>query len=195
MGSVIVGIGYNYGVGKDAAAQALCRDLGFVRRGFADPLKELAILCDPLVTSSAGTANVNIGHGRLRWAVAGTGWDEAKQMFPEVRRFLQELGVGARTVLGEQVWIDALFQAISPFDRVVIPDVRFCNEAEAIRKHGGKLVRIMRPGHAGDLHVSERELDGWDDWDLIVDNSGTLIELEAAVVTAARKWVNDNDDR
>lgn len=190
---LLIGIGNNYGVGKDTAAQALARDLGFIRRGFADPLKDLALLCDPLVTSAAGTANVNIGHGRLRWAVAGTGWDEAKQMFPEVRRFLQELGVGARTVLGDQVWINALFAAISPFDRVVVPDVRFRNEAEAIRSAGGKLIRIMRPGHTGDLHVSERDLDGFEDWDAIVDNNGTLIELESEIVTLVRTWINDND--
>ena len=47
---------------------------------------------------------------------------------------------------------------------VVIPDVRFKNEADAIRRAGGKIWRIIRPGAGlgGDAgkHASETEQDG-----------------------------------
>lgn len=185
---MIVGIGVNYQVGKDTAAAALCRDLGYRKQAFADPLRELAQIADPMITPMTGSVNVNIGHGRLLWTVKGVGWDEAKRMFPEVRRFLQDLGVGARRVIGEDVWVNALFNRVaSPDERVVIPDVRFRNEAEAVKARGGFLIRIDRPGHHGDSHESERDLDGWTDWDLVVSNSGSLVELEAHVVDVVRQ--------
>jgi hypothetical protein len=188
---MIVGIGVNYQVGKDTAAQALCRDLEYRRLAFADPLRELAQIADPLITPVTGSVNVNIGHGRLLWTVKGCGWEEAKRMFPEVRRFLQDLGVGARRVIGEDVWVNALMGKIaSDTDRVVVPDVRFRNEAEAIKARGGFLIRIDRPGHAGDSHESERDLDGWEEWDLVVSNSGSLVELEAQVVDVVRQRLN-----
>jgi hypothetical protein len=38
---------------------------------------------------------------------------------------------------------------------VVVPDVRFDNEAELIRAKGGKIIEISRPGCEGDAHSSE----------------------------------------
>lgn len=180
---MIVGIGHVARVGKDTAAEALCRDLQFVRLGFADQLKELAMVADPLITSATRTINTHIGHGRLKWTVEGVGgWGPAKDMYPEVRAFLQRLGEGARKVFGEDFWIDRLMERAQWHDNVVIPDVRYRNEAEKIREQGGVLIRINRPGRVASGHVSETELVDFD-WDQEFDNSGSVMDLQQNVVT------------
>ncbi len=189
----IIGIGHVARVGKDSAAEALVRDLGFVRRSLADPLKELALGSDPLVTASARTVNVNVGHGRLAWIVKGLGWEGAKDTYPEVRKFLQNLGVSARQNFGDEFWIDRLWAWAMKHDveRLVVPDVRFLNEAEAIQEAGGKVIRINRPGHHATGHISETELATWTGWDQEFDNNAEVADLQRAVTAWAKLTVLD----
>jgi hypothetical protein len=61
----------------------------------------------------------------------------------------------------------------------VICDVRFPNEAEAIRAEGGKVIKVVRPsleGKQGDAHASETNIDKIDP-DILVVNDGTLEDL------------------
>ena len=80
---------------------------------------------------------------------------------------------------------------MQPRTHITIPDVRFRNEIEGIRKAGGKLVRIRRPGAglqgSAGLHPSEREQASIPDteFDLVLDNAGTLDDLRALVKKAA----------
>ena len=69
----------------------------------------------------------------------------------------------------------------------MVTDVRFRNEADAIRARGGVVVRINRPGiEAPNDHISEHDLDGYA-FDYFVDNDGTIEDLaEAAIVLAGR---------
>lgn len=181
---MIVGIGHTARVGKDTAAQALVDQLGFKRVGFADKLKELAMEANPLVTSATRTINTNVGHGRLKWVVAGMGWEGAKNTYPEVRTFLQDLGLGARKIFGEAFWVQQTlsFAHDGPSRDLVIPDVRFESEAKAIRAFGGVLVKIERPGFGpANSHVSEHDLDGWD-WDEVLVNALDVEHLQASIV-------------
>lgn len=181
----IVGIGHVARVGKDTAGEALCRDLGFTRVGFADQLKELAKLIDPIVTSSTVTVNTDVGKGRLSWVVKGLGWEAAKDQYREVRRFLQALGEAGRLTFGEDFWINrALSDAKA--DRIVVTDVRYLNEAEAIRAMGGLLIRINRPGRVASGHVSETDLLGFE-WDEEFDNNGSIQELQQHVVAYVKR--------
>lgn len=181
---MIVGIGHKARRGKDTAASALVRDEGFVRIGFADALKELAVLVDPIV-GETGPTNVGAGRGRLSYVVRQNGWDQAKDRYPEVRRFLQELGTGVRQVLGEALWVEHVIRQVGDRD-VVIPDVRFPNEAQAIKDAGGIVVRIDRAvppriaASASSTHDSETALDGWE-FDYTIDNGGSIVDLENAI--------------
>lgn len=186
---MIVGIGHVARAGKDTAANALMRDLNFIRIGFADQLKELAMVADPLITSAVRTINTNIGHGHLAWTVQGLGgWEAAKDTYPEVRKFLQRLGDGGRKVFGENFWVDQALNAAHAHDgHVVIPDVRYENEADAIRAAGGVVIKIDRPGYVAQGHVSETALAGWDGWDEVFMNSGSVQDLQVDVVS----WVKN----
>lgn len=145
--------------GKDTTAQCFIDNHGFVRAGFADALKELAYKVNPLVSVPApdGLGTCNERYADL---VDVFGIEVVKEN-PEVRRFLQALGTGARDILGADIWVDHLIKSVGD-DDVVVPDVRFRNEAQAIVGAGGYIVRVVRTGSglAGTaaLHPSETEM-------------------------------------
>ncbi len=59
----------------------------------------------------------------------------------------------------------------------LVTDVRFFNEAQAIKDRGGILIRVDRDSDSKDSHVSENELDNYKDWDYVIDNNYSLAEL------------------
>lgn len=93
-----------------------------------------------------------------------------------VREFLQKLGTAVRKEIDPDFWVKALFNTYHK-GNVIIADVRFPNEAEAIKERGGILIRIERPGAGAGEHVSETALDDYTGWNIIIDNVGTLEDL------------------
>ncbi len=60
---------------------------------------------------------------------------------------------------------------------VIVPDVRFENEADLVRKNG-ILIHIKARGGIKGNHVSEQSLP-IKDGDIVIDNNGSLAELYA----------------
>lgn len=114
----------------------------------------------------------------------------------KVREFMQLLGTEAmRFVLHEDVWVNALFANYLPltqsdrggfeYPNWIITDVRFPNEAKAIKDRGGILIRVNRgrgfvsAGNwrgEGGTHTSEFMLDDYS-FDAVYKNDGTIEEL------------------
>jgi hypothetical protein len=160
--------------GKDTAAKVLVENYGFTRVAFADPIRKLLYEMNPAVKD---------GDYRLQGVVDAYGWDVAKTAFPEVRRLLQDLGVGARKVFGEDFWVNRSLASILENEKTVITDVRFINEAEMVKHQSGQVWRIKRMGvNAVNGHISEQELDGYK-VDQIFANNGTLENLELMIKT------------
>jgi len=161
--------------GKDTVAGILVNEYGFTRVAFADKIKELLWHVNPLLETFYD----------LQSSVDEIGWEESKKD-SEVRRLLQDLGVGARTIFGEDFWVnqvvDKLGCAWVGYDNnVVITDVRFVNEADALKREGGQLWRVKRPGvEAVNNHISESNMDFYK-VDQILHNGGTIEELELLV--------------
>lgn len=79
------------------------------------------------------------------------------------REFMQWFGTDVCRARNENVWVDLTMQDIGDSD-AVIDDVRFPNEAMAIRSAGGVLIRLDGDpsgarGDLNDLHDSETALD------------------------------------
>jgi hypothetical protein len=85
-------------------------------------------------------------------------------------------------VLGDDVWVDALYSDHKDAAGLVVTDVRFPNEAEAVAKRGGVMIRVERPGVGptkdkhGRAHVSETALDDWP-FDHVLVNDGSVDDL------------------
>lgn len=165
--------------GKDTFARGLV-SRGYTRVAFADPLREMVEEIDPIV---------DVGHVSrrplsLRRALdAHGGWEGIKDSVygPEARRLLQQSGQAVRRYEPD-FWLRAgMLKALATIDHgsgaAVITDVRYKNEADAIQKEGGVLVRIVRPDLVStDTHPSETELDGYPT-DFTIRNTGTADDL------------------
>jgi hypothetical protein len=96
------------------------------------------------------------------------------------RKILQLLGTEAgREIIHPNIWVNSLFADYTTDSNWVITDVRFPNEAQAIKDRGGIVIRIERPGgesHCGGAHASETALDDYD-FDIVINNDGTIDEL------------------
>ena len=177
----------------------LVENHGYVRFAFADALKSMALVLNPIVIAEGMDPVYTLPDGTallipvtLETLVSEAGWEFAKQV-PEVRRFLQVLGTEAvRDHLGENAWVDALDLSIGRAGdpvNVVITDVRFPNEAEYVKDMGGTMLRISRlnvdgtpfdnglsKDHPSEAHIASLPVD----YDLIA-RTGELAKVFAAV--------------
>lgn len=92
-----------------------------------------------------------------------------------VREFLQRLGNAVRESIHPDFWVNALFNTY--YNNIIIADVRYPNEVQAIKDRGGIVFRIERPGAGAGNHISETALDDYHGFDYIIDNVGTLEDL------------------
>jgi hypothetical protein len=107
------------------------------------------------------------------------------------RYAMQTLGTEwGRELFGEDFWVNsAIGRAKRHMDQgtsVVIDDVRFPNEADAIKEAGGYMVRVFRPGQQiTQRHASEGGLDEYP-VDFVLMNHSTEDVLQLASVGMAR---------
>lgn len=182
---MIVGVNGVAYSGKDSVGNVCIDAFGCKRIAFADRMKEFALAVNPWVYDPNRPGLLI----RLHDLVKEVGWDHAKK-HPEVRRLLIAIGTeGGRKVLGEDLWINqAMGGGRLRKDRhYVVTDVRFLNEAEAIRKRGGVVLRVERPGF-GPLVQHASELHDQGLWDFVIHNDGTLTDLHNKVVAALRDF-------
>jgi hypothetical protein len=180
MNAPLIGLAGAARSGKDTAAQALL-DIGWTRRAFADKVRSILYAMDLVLDEPSYSR----GFTTLRYEVDQYSWEAVKEMYPEVRRYLQRLGTeGGREILGENVWVDALFRDRDTWGPTVITDVRFPNEADAIRARGGLVVAIQRPDQTlirETDHVSENALAGYL-FDDVILNDGPVSRLHDRVM-------------
>lgn len=150
-------------VGKTTAANYLVEHYGYQRISLADGVKQLA---SDMLTEATYLLTGNCKHPTV---------EHINQNKATFRPFLQWLGTDfVREYLGMPTyWIDSFLLAAQESNKpVVCDDVRFVNEAEALRRAGFTIVRLRRDenerlasivaagGNPNDLaHKSETELD------------------------------------
>lgn len=148
----IIGLVGPKGCGKSTLATQLV-DIGFARRPFAGPLKEMLrqllriqgvdgrTIDDMIDGSAKETPSMYLVGRSPRYAMQTLGTEWGRQQM--------------RGDLWIQVWINQISRANFP---TVVEDVRFQNEANAIKEMNGILVRIdRRAANVMDQHVSEIE--------------------------------------
>lgn len=153
--------------GKTFTATVLSNQ-GFKPISFAEPLKRMACV---FLNSFGYREDEAV---RLVWV-------DKHKMIPEIgctgRHVLQRLGTEwGRQQIADDVWIRCWEARVmrAPGD-VVTDDVRFLNEAQAIKAAGGEMWKIVRPSaERNTSHVSEGGLDDWDGFDVVIDNDGSL---------------------
>jgi hypothetical protein len=102
------------------------------------------------------------------------------------RTILQTLGTDwGRNIIGENIWVNVWKMKANHCKYVVADDVRFHNEAEAIKELGGQVWKVVRPSVTNkETHASEGRLNDWDGFDRIIINDGTIKDLADNVMRA-----------
>ena len=183
---MIIGISGKAGSGKDTAAKMLevlyanpdisyedfankryknFADIQIVH--FADTLKETA-----QVLFRIGEWETNTQEGKkttINW------------IGKTVRELLQGIGQGLRDAIDPDLWVKILFANTEGWSNYIIADVRYPNEIYAIKKRNGVLIRIDRKGAGAGNHSSETALDDYKEWDVHIENNGSIENLFEAM--------------
>lgn len=167
MKTSLIGIAGRAKSGKDETGKLFLK-YGFKRTAFANALK-------------AATAYIANEESNLYFDEASK--EEYTEALLTTRRMaLQKVGVAVRNSLGPDTWVRRVMRAWDAQGNppTVITDVRFQNEAQAIRERGGIIIRIVRAGSglSGEAATHESENGLPDDLvDIEIVNDGTLGEL------------------
>lgn len=172
-GRLLIGLTGRKQSGKSTVAKILREQQKFIEYSFAAPMRLfIAFMLAPSET------------GGLAWLEANkeTPIDWLDGMTP--RHMLQTLGTEwGRDMIHSELWLRKCMRDIadSTAPNIVVSDVRFDNEAKAIREAGGVIVHVVRNTCEGaDAHVSEAGVnDGL--IDIVVDNSADIAGLESAI--------------
>src|SRR5512144_836046 len=177
---MIIGITGNAQAGKDTTAEYLKKLHGFERIGMADPMKRF---CKEVFDFSDEQL---WGSEREKHDPRYVRWDENKKQTHLTPRYaLQTLGTEWGRNCYDSVWVNyairmaqkilsggGYYRADLGYVRVVgddqkppvgvvFSDLRFKNEFDAVKKAGGLMCRIYRPGKEGKVgivgHASEEE--------------------------------------
>lgn len=93
------------------------------------------------------------------------------------REVLQFVGTEIFRKMKNDVWVSAVLNQIEVEGSsvAVIPDCRYLNEVEAVKARGGLAVRLLRDPIKNN-HDSEKDLDSFSDFDLVIDNTNLTIK-------------------
>lgn len=176
---IIIGIAGPARAGKDTLAGFLVQHGDLSRASFAGPIR--TFICD-----------------LLGWSLKDL--EERKEEPQDAlngktpRYAMQTLGTEwGRNLIGKNFWADiGIRRAVEQFwplfdgKGVVFTDVRFENEAEAIRKAGGTIIHIRRPGVGiQSNHASEQGIAVDDsDWFFVNDTDLSAVERYAKLFIA-----------
>jgi len=167
----IIGLSGYSRSGKDTLADRFEQRHGFYKISLADPIRQALYSLDPNIDYQGYRVN-------LKQIVDAEGWEALKEHSFEYRPLIQRMGMTARQLWGEDFWVERLFEW-EIAGHIIVPDVRFRNEADAIRERGGKIWRIERPGVSPtNGHLSEVSMDGYD-FDAVLVNDGSFVDFYA----------------
>lgn len=139
----VIGIAGPARVGKDTAADhMLAHRPAYQKVSFADPMKNML------------RVGLNMTDGQL-WGNHKENFDVRYSCSP--RHMMQTLGTEwGRAQIGDNIWVNAMEAHLDQVGGTfILPDVRFENEADFVRKNGFLLHIEGRDVDIGTSHVSE----------------------------------------
>ena len=164
----LIGITGRARSGKDTVANFIVAAVGGYQYSFADPIRAML-------------APLGVDMSDPYWQARKEEPIPALGVSP--RRMMQTLGTEwGRQLINPDLWLIMAHQRLlQNGPGMVISDVRFDNEAAWIRKHGGRIIHVIRPDtKAVEAHASEDGIE-MQDTDARLFNSGTLEELQLSV--------------
>lgn len=118
--------------------------------------------------------------------------DQCEVLCGQTTRFgMQTLGTEwGRQMIAQEIWVNALTLRAKCSGKIIITDLRFPNELQAVRALGGIVGRIVRPKFHGGTnlaHISEAFVDDMS-VDFEVRNNGTVDTLHKNIIEEAGRF-------
>jgi dephospho-CoA kinase len=204
------------GSGKTTAAQLLVEEHGFTKVSLATPIKEIAKLPEDLAkhghhpasledalygwteellpSQIYGTINPTYYEGDTPRERLVELWMADFEHAKSYRDLLQRIGTDSGRSIDDRIWIDHFCRHLPDGD-LVIDDLRFVNEAEALERLSFRTVKLEVPRNlratylirrdgsfdpTTEGHASETELDAIET-DFTIVNTVTLDDFKAIV--------------
>lgn len=150
----IIGIcGRKYN-GKDTIADYLVKTYGYMKVSFGDPLKralkEIFGFNDEQLWGSDKEKRDKFWNVTPREMMQFIGTDCLREKMK--KSYINNIG--------DNIWVMSMQRYIrnNPSKKIVIPDVRFTNEADMICEMGGQIIRVVRDNiESVDEHISEKQ--------------------------------------
>jgi hypothetical protein len=172
----LLGISGKRGSGKDTVArliQQLQPERSWQIMSFGDAIKAV---CATLAGEDTAPYYTQAGKTELLPAFGRTRGE-----------MLQQVG-GALRAWNYEIWVQAFFARLPADSFIIVPDVRFPNEAQPILDRGGLMLRIegdplmqQGDGTRDDSHPSETVMDTYDQFSAVLHNVGSREALEQQV--------------
>jgi hypothetical protein len=186
---MIIGIYGKKGSGKDTFSDFICEKYNFTKYGFGDPIKNIASIIfgfskEQLYGNKKEEIDPIWGI-RPRDFFQKFGTDYAQFILPTHFPEIFDCGDNKRTIwvkVFEQWYINQ--KRTNPDLKVVINDVRFKHEYDIIKKLNGYVIKINREVLNTDNHISENELDNYDNnkFKYIIENNNSKQNLYNSIV-------------
>lgn len=181
---MLIGLAGRAGAGKDTVAGIIREEAALTGQRTA-----VASFADPLYRAISTIAGIPVSMLRDR----GFKEETIDWLGKSPRQLLQTLGTEwGRGLVHPDIWVRAAMREAKARRDIgvgtIFADLRFDNEAAAIRETGGRVFRVIRPGYeclAADAATHPSEAGIRDDLvDAIVINDGDLVQLRERVVGA-----------
>ena len=191
--------------GKDTTANILINNAEINKISLADPIKQIVsaatgisilnfyddyekdrIFDEPFVFSSDQIIEL-INQVEIRYPLTKNQADSIElffnnQPFISIRDILQKFGTDCcRNLIDQDIWLKIFEKEINDGRSYVIPDVRFPNEFDLIKRLNGYMILVKRNTGLVDDHISENMDIPESKFDIIIDNNSTISKLNEEV--------------
>jgi hypothetical protein len=173
MTGTLIGLTGRKRSGKNTVATILRIEHGFHETSFAEPIREFTMKLLNLTPEQLDS-----------WKEEPILWLDGK-VTP--RQIMQRMGTEfGRQMVHPELWVRRALLGVEGYLKIgrslVLSDVRFQNECDAIRALGGVIVHVRRPSAdcVVDTHESERPVPA-KFGDFFIDNDGDIDQLETRV--------------
>ena len=177
--SIILGIGYKKGSGKNTLAklvntylQRCCGKCITKQVSFAEKVKDISYQL--------------YGWGGLKRGIHyETNYQEKELVLPKLGLSPRDIWIGVGNGMREiypDTWINYALHGVKA-NVILITDMGFINEAKAIKEANGFTCRVTRSNIPRGTDARETELDSWTDWDFDVTNDETINDLNIKAET------------
>lgn len=165
------------GSGKDLACDTIIKNhKNSIKLSFADPLKKMTHnVYQKLFNEKIDIKEFYTYQGK-----------EKNRHGTSLRKLLQVIGTDIVREVDETYWLKIMEKniqkLINQYDYILIPDTRFSNEIEMLKKYESQIVYIDRFEKSKDLHISESSIEKLN-YDKVINNKGSKEEFIDTIKT------------